>query len=99
MGLFCVQCGEGLDYKAMGSIFSGLVQTGAWGCFDEFNRIDVEVLSVVSSQLQTIQTALNLGKTRFEFIGKEINIRSSVGYFITVRLHTCHQPVDWGEPH
>jgi dynein heavy chain len=68
----------------MGSIFSGLVQTGAWGCFDEFNRIDVEVLSVVSSQLQTIQTALNLEKTRFEFLGKEINIRPSVGYFITM---------------
>ena len=77
-------CGEGLDYKAMGSIFSGLVQTGAWGCFDEFNRIDVEVLSVVSSQLQTIQTALNLEKTRFEFLGKEINIRPSVGYFVTM---------------
>jgi hypothetical protein len=70
----------------MGSIFSGLVQTGAWGCFDEFSRIDVEVLSdrVVSSQLQTIQTALNLEKTRFEFLGKEINIRPSVGYFITM---------------
>ena len=68
----------------MGSIFSGLVQSGAWGCFDEFNRIDVEVLSVVASQLQTIQTALNLEKTRFEFLGKEINIRPSVGYFITM---------------
>jgi len=61
----------------MGRIFSGLVQTGAWGCFDEFNRIDVEVLSVVSSQLQTIQNALNLEKTRFEFLGKEINIKPS----------------------
>lgn len=63
--------GEGLDYKAMGSIFSGLVQCGAWGCFDEFNRIEAEVLSVVSSQIRQIQEALKNGLTRFPFEGKQ----------------------------
>ena len=80
--VFC--CGEGLDYKAMGSIFSGLVQTGAWGCFDEFNRIPVEVLSVVSAQIKTVQSALIDGLKRFTFEGREIALVNTIGIFITM---------------
>lgn len=86
MGCLCVvtNCGEGMDYKAIGKNLNGLCQSGAWGCFDEFNRIDSSVLSVVSSQIQTIRQALITKMKRFMFEGVEISLDYRVGVFITM---------------
>jgi dynein heavy chain len=67
----------------------GLSQTGAWGCFDEFNRISIEVLSVVSTQVKEVLDALkelkkNPAKSTFVFSEEEISLRLTVGFFITM---------------
>uniref|UniRef100_T1JML4 Dynein-1, subspecies f n=1 Tax=Strigamia maritima TaxID=126957 RepID=T1JML4_STRMM len=86
LGILCMvtNCGEGMDFKAIGKIFSGLAQCGAWGCMDEFNRIDVSVLSVISTQLKTIQNALMQKLKRFQFEGQEISLDNKMGIFITM---------------
>lgn len=77
-------CDEGIDVKSMGRIFVGLVKCGAWGCFDEFNRLEEAVLSAVSMQIQTIQDALKNHRTVCELLGKEVEINSNSGIFITM---------------
>lgn len=58
MQVLVFNCDEEFDVRAMGRIFVGLLRCGAWGCFDEFNRLGEDVLSAVSQQVQAIQVGL-----------------------------------------
>lgn len=77
-------CGENFDVQAMATNFMGLCQTGFWGCFDEFNRINPEVLSVVSSQIKGIQSALLQNKKTTSLAGQDINVQPTMGIFVTM---------------
>ncbi len=83
-------CSEEMSKDSMQLVFLGLSQSGCWGCFDEFNRIAVEVLSVIATQVDTIQTAvrkfrIDKSKNKFDFVpGMSIEIKGSVGIFITM---------------
>jgi hypothetical protein len=77
-------CSDQLDYKMMGKLFAGVAQTGCWTCLDEFNRIDIEVLSVVAQQLLTIRHALLQEVEEFAFEGRQIKLKDTCGVFITM---------------
>ena len=73
-----------MDYKSVGRVFSGLVQSGSWGCFDEFNRIKIEVISVVAMQILSILNALSAKVSSFSFMGTTIPCNLNCGIFITM---------------
>jgi dynein heavy chain len=86
LAIQCVvfNCSDGLDFKMMARFFSGLAQGGAWACFDEFNRINIEVLSVIAQQILTIQSAIKSRAAEFEFGEKIIPLNLRFGVFITM---------------
>jgi len=81
-------CDDTFNYQAMGRIFLGICQVGAWGCFDEFNRLQESILSAVSQQIQDIQLGLKQALTdpqiQIELAGRQFKIDANTGLFITM---------------
>ncbi|KAK2952775.1 putative Cytoplasmic dynein 2 heavy chain 1 [Blattamonas nauphoetae] len=77
-------CDEGIDAKGMGRIFRGIVKCGAWGCFDEFNRLEPNVLSAISEQIQAIQKALKDRVEEIELLGSTVKVDTNSGIFVTM---------------
>ena len=70
-----INCSDQFDYLSFGKCLKGIASSGCWGCFDEFNRIDVEVLSSIAQQLHELFREKERGSLSMNFEGSKINLR------------------------
>ncbi|KAL8008331.1 putative AAA+ ATPase domain, dynein heavy chain region D6 P-loop domain, immunoglobulin-like protein [Plasmopara halstedii] len=81
---YVFNCSPEMDFKSLGNIFKGLASSGSWGCFDEFNRLVPEVLSVCSVQFKAVCDACRADDDRFVLENDEVTLDPTVGAFITM---------------
>lgn len=76
-------CSEDFHHRAFSKFLKGLACCGAWSCFDEFHRIDTQVLSVVAQQILTVQRALQAGVEQLDLEGSVVRINRGCALFVT----------------
>lgn len=102
LGTYCVvyNCSEQVTVSMMSTQFMGVMMTGAWLCLDEFNRIDIDVLSVIAQQVLSMKHALTMqskdkegadSNSAFFFDGQPVPF-GEVSKFTNLTLFTTMNP-------
>lgn len=86
-GILCMifNCSDQMNHQIINNFLKGLAESGIWGCFDEFNRIKSDVLSIASHQIECILNACREKSNYFKFTdSKTIKLDNKVGIFISM---------------
>ncbi|ETW07727.1 hypothetical protein H310_02174 [Aphanomyces invadans] len=81
---YVFNCSPEMDFKSLGNIFKGLASSGAWGCFDEFNRLIPEVLSVCCLQFKAVCDGIKGDLSSIILEGDSVVLDPTCGTFITM---------------
>jgi dynein heavy chain len=81
---YVFNCSPEMDYLGLGNIFKGLASSGSWGCFDEFNRLIPEVLSVCTVQFKAVCDGVKADAARIVVENDQVSLDPTCGAFITM---------------
>ena len=78
-------CDGTMTPDQLSKTLAGLSAAGAWGCFDEFNRISLDVLSVIASMFEQIFDCIRMGDGNACTLGDvPTQVSKDAGFFITM---------------
>lgn len=87
---FSYNCTGESDSRMIMQYLYGICFSGAWGCFDEFHKLDLETLSVVYHNMQVIKLAKDSKKRSVLINNRETIIYPQSNYFITLNFKECN---------
>lgn len=81
---FVLNSSASYEYNGVVRFFKGLATSGAWVVFDEFNRMDPNVLSLISQVIITIQNAIRTQSPHVIFDTDKMDMKPDCAVFITL---------------
>ena len=95
---FVFNCSSNLDYGSLINFFKGFVSGGSWTCFDEFNKISPDLLSVLATTITQVNQAIRTQKSEITFAEstKPIKVDPRCGIFVTMNTSplTCSHEIN-----
>ena len=88
---YIFNCSDQITSSNIRHIFLGLAQLGAWACLDEFNKIEMTVLSVASSQFKTVLDAHKAKKDHLSLEGSTVKIDAGCPSTVFITLYQDYE--------
>ncbi|XP_072767052.1 dynein axonemal heavy chain 7 [Anoplolepis gracilipes] len=74
---YIINCNNSISYDCVTRIFKGMVSCGAWVCFENFDRLKLELLSAIAQNLMQIKQAMSSNSKTTSFEGCDLNLNVS----------------------
>jgi len=74
---YVINCNNSISYECMIRIFKGVISCGAWICFENFNRLKLELLSSIAQNLTQMKQAISSNLKIVSFEGCSLNLNVS----------------------
>lgn len=74
---YVINCSSSISYDCVMRTFKGMVTCGAWICFENFSRLNLELLSAIAQNLMQMKQAVSSNLKTVSFEDCNLNLRVS----------------------